>query len=89
LFSKTFLLDKVFSMLKKPEKTFYKKFAQLNGCCYICNHLVANYMRRDVFRAIAYPTPRAILTLLVIQAMDPTRLPNISTALAKLYQNIS
>ena len=52
-------MDKVFSMLKKPEKTFYKKFAQLNGCCYICNHLVANYMRRDVFRAIAYPSPRA------------------------------
>ena len=47
------------------------KFAQLNGCVYICNQSVANKMRRDIFQAIADPTRRAILALIALQAMTP------------------
>jgi DNA-binding transcriptional ArsR family regulator len=57
--------------LKSPQKIFSNKFAQLNGCHYICNQSVANNMRRDVFQAIADPTRRAIISLLVLQAMTP------------------
>ena len=55
-------------------KIFYKKLAQSIGCIYICNQLVANIMRRDVFHAIADPTRRAILGLIALQAMTPNAL---------------
>lgn len=55
-----------------------KKFAQPNSCAYICNRTVANKiistMRRDVFQGIADPTRRAILGLIVLQAMTPNAL---------------
>ena len=45
---------------------------QLIGCMYICSQLTAQiYMRRDVFQAIADPTRRAILGLVVVGAMTP------------------
>lgn len=47
---------------------------QLLSCVYICNYLVANYMNQDIFKAIADPTRRAILTLLAVQAMTPNAL---------------
>src|SRR5947207_255903 len=52
-------------------KIFSKKIAQSINCIYICNQSVANYMRRDIYQAIADPTRRAILTLLVTGAMTP------------------
>jgi len=44
---------------------------QLKGCMYICNQSIANNMRRDIFQAVADPTRRAILSLLVTGAMTP------------------
>lgn len=47
---------------------------QLNGCIYICNHLIAQIhmeTRRDIFQAIADPTRRAIIGLIAITAMTP------------------
>jgi DNA-binding transcriptional ArsR family regulator len=45
---------------------------------YICNESVANKiqlkMRRDIFQAIADPTRRAIISLIVLQAMTPNAL---------------
>lgn len=48
--------------------------AQLNGCIYICNQIVAFMSmetRRDIFQAIADPTRRAIIGLIAITAMTP------------------
>jgi DNA-binding transcriptional ArsR family regulator len=53
------------------QKKLEKKFAQSIDCAYICNQTVANIMRRDIFQAIADPTRRNILSLLVTQAMTP------------------
>ena len=49
---------------------------QPNSCTYICNQIVAQieFMRRDVFQAIADPTRRAILVLIATQAMTPNAL---------------
>lgn len=43
---------------------------QPNSCIYICNRIVAN-MRRDIFQAIADPTRRAIISLIVANSMTP------------------
>lgn len=53
---------------------FLNKLAQLIDCVYICSQSTANIMRRDVFQAIADPTRRAILSLLVLGAMTPNAL---------------
>jgi DNA-binding transcriptional ArsR family regulator len=55
-------------------KLFSNLFAQPDGCIYICNHMIANKTRRDVFQAVADPTRRAILSLLVLGAMTPNAL---------------
>jgi DNA-binding transcriptional ArsR family regulator len=55
----------------RPWGKFLKKFVQLINCMYICSQSTANKMRRDVFQAIADPTRRAILGLLVLGAMTP------------------
>lgn len=54
--------------LKKIWPSYFEKPI---GCTYICNEMVANYMRRDVFQAIADPTRRAIIALVALQAMTP------------------
>jgi DNA-binding transcriptional ArsR family regulator len=59
--------------IQHPEKT-RKKFAQSIDCAYICNQTVAKTMRRDIFQAIADPTRRNILSLLVTRAMTPNAL---------------
>src|SRR3569832_759874 len=64
-------MNTIILMLKASQKIFSKKFAQPNNCIYNCNQSVANNMRRDIFQAIADPTRRAILTLLVTGAMTP------------------
>src|SRR5579863_1089683 len=57
-----------------PIKKFQNKFAQPNGCVYICNRTVADKlnikMRRDVFQAIADPTRREIINLLAHQTLN-------------------
>ena len=51
-----------------------KNFEKPIGCAYICEadrlHIY-NFMRRDIFQAIADPTRRAILVLIAVQAMTP------------------
>jgi len=54
--------------LKKIWPSYFEKPI---GCTYICNEMVANYMRRDVFQAIADPTRRAIIALVALQALTP------------------
>jgi DNA-binding transcriptional ArsR family regulator len=53
----------------------YPLIAQLIGCAYNCNQLVADIpqgtMKRDIFQAIADPTRRAIIALIASQAMTP------------------
>jgi DNA-binding transcriptional ArsR family regulator len=58
-------------LISSSPKIFSKKFAQPINCIYICNQSIAHYMRRDIYQAIADPTRRAILTLLVTGAMTP------------------
>lgn len=41
---------------------------------YICNRMVSKSTRRDVFQALADPTRRAILLLLVSKTMTPNAL---------------
>jgi DNA-binding transcriptional ArsR family regulator len=57
------------------KKNLQNNFAQPNSCAYICNRTVAqlkyNYMRRDIFQAIADPTRRAIIALIALQSMTP------------------